>query len=322
MLITLIVIGVVAALTLPTLISRMHTKAMERKEEVFNQRLANGLREMAVKSTLMGYENSYEFAKELSNHYKIFGIYDTDNIGEVYAVVDVIINNEGDTISVSSIKKPKNLKLKDDETHVWANPVAILTTDGTPFIFSYNKKCALTESDINGIQDSKTKQSGDYTQITSCIAGVYDINGVKVPNKQNVDIISFNGGSLAIGCSGTSYNGSCVVNIGFNYQSLNTCDGSEYLKWDTRGSYNAYCATNMWAGAKKACADMDMRLPTFAELKDIYENRANYKVSSWGAYWSVTDENRTDYIYFIDFGTGKYTGRPKSSNYFAICYDN
>ena len=70
-LITLGVIGVVAALTLPTLISTMHTKAMERKEQVFNHRLTNGLREMAVKSTLTGYDDTYEFAKELGQHYKI-----------------------------------------------------------------------------------------------------------------------------------------------------------------------------------------------------------------------------------------------------------
>ena len=53
-LITLAVIGVVAAMTIPTLISNINQKAQERKDQVFRLRLVNGLRDIAVKSHLMG----------------------------------------------------------------------------------------------------------------------------------------------------------------------------------------------------------------------------------------------------------------------------
>ena len=41
------------------------------------------------------------------------------------------------------------------------------------------------------------------------------------------------------------------------------------LKWDKRGSTNPYCAQNYWAGAKKTCAENEMRLPSLQELAEV-----------------------------------------------------
>ena len=63
-LITLAVIGVVSAMTLPTLISNVKTKSNKTKEEVFRARLLNGLKETAVQDSLMGYDTSMDFEKD------------------------------------------------------------------------------------------------------------------------------------------------------------------------------------------------------------------------------------------------------------------
>ena len=104
-------------------------------QQTFNHRL-NGLKEMAIKSTLTGYDDTYEFAKELGQHYKIFGIYATSNIEGAYSIGRAIIDNNGTTIKFTSIKNIKNLNLVNDDKLDWANPIAIVTTDRTPFLFS------------------------------------------------------------------------------------------------------------------------------------------------------------------------------------------
>ena len=270
---------------------------MERKEQVFNQRLTNGMREMAVESTLMGYNDTYEFAKELGQHYKIFGLYNTDNIAGAYPVDEVIINNNGKTIKVSTIKKAENLQLEDDETHEWSDPIAIVSTDGTPFIFSYNKKCSLTESDIN---EDILKDSGTGL-ITECIAGVYDINGVKTPNQQDVDIIQFNGGSLAKGCSGIKHDGKCAVYIGSNYTPIN-CGAKSSP--DYKYCYKSGELSDYSAGAVKACVMRELKLPTKDELLKIYADKAAYGLSSnKNRFYSSTYADG-GWVYYVNMGTG------------------
>ena len=260
-LITLTVIGVVAALTLPTLISTMHTKAMERKEKVFKLRLVHGLREMAVKSRLTNFDSTYDFAQELGQHYKYLNLCKSDNIKACYQV-DEVTDPKGNVIKVSSIKTIKNLNLADDEKHEWAEPVAIVTTDGTPFIFSYNKKCTLTESDMN----EGLKKDNVNGVILNCIAGVYDRNGVKTPNKQNDDITSINGATLAKG--GIEIAGIKLKGAPFTPTPLTKAECEAEVAKGTLGIKECYFDTDYWAGAVKECGGVT-KMPTMAQLGQI-----------------------------------------------------
>lgn len=60
--------------------------------------------------------------------------------------------------------------------------------------------------------------------------------------------------------------------------AISTCIGSGNEEYDERGDHQ-YCGTNYWAGAKKACDEFEMRLPTMQELGDIatyiYEQEDN-----------------------------------------------
>ncbi|MDR1326989.1 MAG: DUF1566 domain-containing protein, partial [Heliobacteriaceae bacterium] len=86
-------------------------------------------------------------------------------------------------------------------------------------------------------------------------------------------------------CSGIKIGNLCVSSSNESYSSINTCDGSSDLSYDTTGSNNAYCANNYWAGAKKHCADLGMSLPTRDQLLSLKgEPATSAGISGW--YWS------------------------------------
>ncbi len=73
----------------------------------------------------------------------------------------------------------------------------------------------------------------------------------------------------------------CVSNADINVKPTNTCIFAEY---DLRGKTFPGCVTNYWAGAKKECAMIGMKLPSKEEMKDIYKynithnNSFNFKL--------------------------------------------
>ena len=171
----------------------------------------NGLKETAVQDSLMSYDTSMSFARALGKHYKIFNVCDTTNIKACYNVEEVTINKEGETLAVSKIKKAKNLSLKEEDG--WLDPVTIVATDGTVFIMSYNKNCAITEAEIQGIKDENGKYS-DSNEALSCINGVLDINGVSAPNVQGKDILPFNGTTVGLTKSAPFYSWNTITSRG------------------------------------------------------------------------------------------------------------
>lgn len=78
----------------------------------------------------------------------------------------------------------------------------------------------------------------------------------------------------------------CVAKTDISsYSPINTCTDT---KWDSTGSNNKYCANNYWAGAKKACTDIGMRLPSKEELNMLSEYRNSIGNLSRAYYWSST----------------------------------
>ena len=333
-LITLGVIGIVATMTLPTLLNTLHTKATERKREVFERRLLKGLNEMAVQSTLMGYESSYDFAKALSQHYKMFNICNTNDISKCYNVDEVIIDTDGNTIKISDIKKAKNLGKDGDE---WLDPVAFVATDGSVMIFSYNKDCKVTEDEINpqksfgggeesssgGNTIANTSAKPTYSGVVNkCIAGVYDYNGASQPNRQtskNRDILSYNGGTLAKGKSCIAEIGSLCISKTAFYSTPVTKAECEAMK-STHGIRGCQYDNDYWAGAVKECGHVN-KLPSQSQLKDIadyiYAGTPSERAAELGLpaptffLWSG-EEYDSHNAYYRDF----YSGASYSGNYY------
>jgi len=76
-LITLAIIGVVAALTIPTLWDKINSKVSENRQEVIEDRLLDGInRYSAMEDGLsQKYETTYDFLVGLSKFYKMCSVF-------------------------------------------------------------------------------------------------------------------------------------------------------------------------------------------------------------------------------------------------------
>ena len=196
-LITLAIIGVVAAMTLPTLIAKINEKADSNQKAVIEAKLIQGLNMLDLHGGMNDtYSSTAEFVEELGKYMKITAVCDgtTKAFTEClpYSELNYIQNGEQKSIELSKINSASSLNLPTGGEKDFMNPVAIVLGDGTPIILSYDKKCI---SDPDSVKV-------DNKQIHSCVAGIYDFNGSRKPNlyggdeHTRNDLISFNGAKL------------------------------------------------------------------------------------------------------------------------------
>jgi prepilin-type N-terminal cleavage/methylation domain-containing protein len=277
-LITLTVIGVVAALTMPALMQNWQEKAFSTAKEVFDRRLEEATRQMNVNEALTGYTTTETFVDELKRYLKISQICPSDPSG---CFAPVITNGNGsETVETKNLKNSSNL----NEGNWGTKALGLGLINGYTAILSYNPDCPVPDISATG------------AQTTSCLSLVYDINGKAKPNKLGKDVYTLNAnpfntcikiGSLCVSASDESF------------IPLDTCGSSPY---DSSGSGSVACANNRWAGAKKACADIGMHLPTIDELSAMYQHKDELGMTSW--FWSSTaGESTNSCAYAMDFGT-------------------
>ena len=104
-LITLTIIGIVAALTIPTLVQNYQERAWNTASQVFQRKLGEALRVMNVQGTLAGYTTTEAFVDELSKHIKITRICENDDITTCFS--DTVTWGD-EEVDMSKIKKAKN----------------------------------------------------------------------------------------------------------------------------------------------------------------------------------------------------------------------
>jgi len=266
-LITLAIIGVVAALTIPTLWDKIGTIVNSNRKEVIEDRLLNGLNQLSTLDDGMNasqYEDTKGFVKALSKYYKMFQICGANDLQNCfpYTTITYTSNDEEATINVTDLTTAENFKLSSDE---YLAPAGFISAQGTPFVMLLKKDC---------IMDTGTAMR---SLPTSCIQYMYDRNGSNNPNKLGTDII--HSASIALYSGKAAPDGRLAVPIGSyttylilgrQYQGgdgiengLDTCTDTT---WDERGSSNSWCSNNRWAAAKKACSDAGYNLPTPSEL--------------------------------------------------------
>ena len=92
-LITLGIIGIVSAMTIPTLVANYQQKSMDTQANTFNRKLGEALKIMNTQSELAGHGTTQAFVSELSKHIKILKVCEktklkvltTDSSGKQYA---------------------------------------------------------------------------------------------------------------------------------------------------------------------------------------------------------------------------------------------
>ena len=345
-LITLAIIGIVAALTIPTLIQNYQTKAWNTASQVFQRKLGEALRVMNVQGTLAGYTTTEAFVNELSKHIKITRICENDDITTCFS--DTVTWGD-EEVDMSKVKKAKNFGQNDWDT----NTVAVQFANGVNGIIAYNPSCTQNQFSNDVIT------VGENGIGTTCLAILYDVDGFKNPNTQQKDLRGLNVTSLGgSNCAIELSDGTCfTAPFHPTWHVWNGCDEngttsdpddlafmSEYnIQYCMRSNYGKY---DYWAGAVKTCKDMGSSLPSQEQLdqlaRDLYPgttiytdntassgSRDNDKAIEWnfisssrdGFYlWSSEEVSQAN-AYYRTF-TSTYTYRSyiyRNSNDLAVC---
>ena len=258
-LITLGIIGIVAALTLPAFISNVQGRIQTKRVENINQKLSKVTDKMAVQSGLIGYPDTMAFVQEMKKHMSIAKVCDNSHLSECWGTTEVDVGKDKPW-EISKTKTAKNLKITSDS---WADTVGIVTADGTPMILSYDKECNF---DVNNTGLQFDKSSGKSNSL-ACISGVFDWNGGAKPNKLGDDVITLGMASgLGSSCA-FEVNGTCYT-APFTPTPMTKAECEAAVAEGKLGIKYCHYDPDYWAGAVKQCGGVS-KMPTMAQLGEL-----------------------------------------------------
>ena len=259
-LITLGIIGIVAALTLPAFISNVQGRIQAKRVENINQKLSKVTDKMAVQSGLIGYPDTMAFVQEMKKHMSIAKVCDNSHLSECWGTTEVDVGKDKPW-EISKTKTAKTLKIGEPDN--WADTVGIVTADGTPMILSYNKNCNFDPSK-DGLQYN---QSSGKSNSLACLSGVFDWNGGARPNKLGDDVITLGMASgLGNNCA-FEVNGTCYT-APFTPTPMTKAECQAAVAEGKLGIEACYWDNDYWAGAVKQCGGVS-KMPTMTQLGEL-----------------------------------------------------
>lgn len=180
-LITLGIIGAVAAVTIPTLITGVSEQVRMHSAKAFTKKITDAIELMNQLETLAPYDTTDDFVKELNKYLSITKVCDSSHITDCWPT-DTVHLYDGTAYSISEATNGESafqMGTKDingNDADYSGNTVTIVIVDGTTALISYNTKCS----------------SDDKRATENCFAAAFDINGNSQPNKIGQDIILLN----------------------------------------------------------------------------------------------------------------------------------
>jgi prepilin-type N-terminal cleavage/methylation domain-containing protein len=263
-LITLGVIGVVAALTLPSLITKVQSQIRENQIRMVKYKFTKATDSMKSLG-LIGpyYANTEEFVNELQKHLKIAKVCTSNNLRGCWPYDTITLDN-GKEFNIADATTGTVFKMGRSLTMDYSSPnVGIITADGTPMILSFNTKCeALDPATTYSWSSSDNKPVTNAT--AGCVAAIFEVNGNSKPNKFRTDVVAFNADGLGGNCS-IKINGKCYSSV-YSTKPL-TYEQCEAQK-DDLGIKECYYDKDYWAGAVAQCGGVS-NMPTRKDLADI-----------------------------------------------------
>ena len=282
-LITLAIIGIVAAMTIPTLVANYQRKAWNTSAQVFERKLEEALRQMNTQQVLAGYKSTADFVGALGKYFKINKVCQNDDIMSCFEDKVYWGKNEL-AVSTENVKTAAQLGQYDWNTET----IGVQFANGTTGILAYNPDC-------------RENPFSNQFSGTSCLALLYDTTGFKTPNVDGKDLRYINVTEIDghKPCA-VEINGICLT-APFYPEPISRAE-CEALKEDLNIT-GCYYDNDYWAGAVKACGGkgnmltpQQMHNITVKELIDLglecKENKAyvwdnmEYKsgYSKWGWY--------------------------------------
>ena len=333
-LITLGIIGVVAALTLPALLTNIQSKVRAERSRSVQYKFSLATEKMARLNLIGPYDSTDAFVDELQKHLKISKRCNVSNLRGCWPYDTVDLGN-GKTWNIADTKTGKNLGMETNDYNDYSsNNVGIVTADGTPMILSYNKKCKAIDS-LEKLSWSTTDNKPLTNPSASCVAAVYEINGTGKPNKLSDDVVLFNANKLGNACA-FKVNGKC---FGAPFTPTPLTKAECEAEKGNLGIRSCEYDDDYWAGAVKQCGG-GSKMPTLRDLGKLASQlyKGNPTIDAYRDYdklqwdqdaatalgftssgfilWSGEERNRTTaynrYFYYTSSYYGKYNNRDGS----------
>ena len=296
-LITLAVIGVVAAITLPGLITNIQERIRTEQTRVVKYKLTNATGAMNALGLMYAYPTTMDFVDELKNHYKIIKTCDSSHLTECWPYRNIKLPDgtgtssagasSGSLADVTSLTNGTKLSALALGTASTAT-VGLVTGDGIPMLMVYSPMCQ-TPEDTAYQQWSMVNGKPETNATTNCLSVIFDINGASGPNKLGTDVRTLN--SI----------------FGFRrypatYLTKAECEEEKNKGY---GITQCYYETDYWAGAMKKCHDIGMHLPSLQTLANIA-----------GAVYGRTDIGPKTSIMRDDYSNTSYTSTGNCRDYY------
>ena len=293
-LLSLTIIGVVAAITLPSLTGNINERTWNTQRKALYARMSQAI---ALMPALNGYGSTAENAAETFVTNALSKVLKINNICDKEHVWDCGFASKIHTLSASQIDLP--LKISNLNPGAPANgtlgfvindtdAAAFETVNGESILTFYNPNCTSAGMFWNGIDGGG--HNGLYMKPQMCAHFVFDLNGSKGPNTVGKDI----------GVISAIYSSDTAVVMPQPVRLLS----SQYPH----------------AQAAKECSNLDSeyRLPNIEELLSMYYSKTlfNWNVDS-GSWSSTVDDSTHAWIFGPSLGM-KYS-RLKSENWYVHC---
>ena len=284
-LITLGIIGVVAAMTIPTLVANFQDRSFSSAATTFERKLGEALKVMNSQSSLAGFDSTEDFIDELSKHFKITRTCTNHKLEDCFAkeILWGSGNAKTETIDVAVIKTTKNFGLKEWQN---SNIIGVQFADGINALIAYNKDASQDpySNQIISLSSFSNNNSRNISLGTDAFAILYDTNGFKSPNKSSKDLRSINVAKLGSGCY-AEIGSLCIANEPFIPNPV-TKEECNQMKTEGYGITSCNFETDYWAGAVKMCGGVS-KMASMAQLAEIASYV--YNTNDIGAKQNVTD---------------------------------
>ena len=313
-LITLGVIGVVAAITLLSFMENVTERINSERQANIAQKITQAMEQMRAHGLLnTQYQSTDAFVDELQKYLKIAKRCDSNHIADCWPTEKVTMS-DGEELEVSKAKTGANLSLSTE-----TNNVGLILSDGASIILNYNP--SIDPIDVGDkvvsvpdegkslpVGNGKSKLFPYTTTVTNAIDFVMDVNGGKKPNSEVAgrarDIRSFKTAQFSKADPCSKYpNSTYIEDIG--------------------------CVTNMKMyknqfEARAICSENGMILPTKNQLMTIANKKAYLYIEDCysGRCWSDTVYYTSNY-YLVSIRTGGiYNDRQQNPSYGFLCVGN
>ena len=297
-LITLGIIGVVAAMTIPTLVANYQERSYNTAASVFERRLGEALKVMNSQQTLAGHTSTESFVNELKKHIKVTKTCANDKLMDCFE--SEVFWGSGDAtpeaVDMNTIKTSKNFGQKDWQE---SNVIGLQFANGVSALVAYNKDAKQDpySNQIVNISGGSDGKKGSVSLGTTALAILYDTNGYKSPNKSAKDLRSINVKKLGSSCFAEA-NGVCLAMAPQKPTAHvwkacdtegNTTDPDDLAfmsKYGISKCMNSnYGTSDYWAGAAELCGGTS-KMATMAQLAKIADYV--YNTSGIGAKQDVS----------------------------------